>query len=99
MSIPSLRLKKDQERRLLAGHCWIYSNEVDTKVTPLKGLEPGQPVEFRAQHGRWLGHGYVNPNSLIAARVSCCTTPCSAEVSPIPRSSGPTDTPRLPRRL
>jgi len=64
-----LRLKKDQERRLLAGHCWVYSNEVDTASTPLKGLEPGQPVQLLAQHGRWLGHGYANPHSLICARL------------------------------
>lgn len=64
-----LRLKKDQERRLLAGHCWVYSNEVDTYRTPLRGLEPGQPVELFAQQGRWLGHGYVNPSSLICARL------------------------------
>jgi 23S rRNA (cytosine1962-C5)-methyltransferase len=64
-----LRLKKDQERRLLAGHCWVYSNEVDIAATPLKGLEPGQPIELFAQHGRWLGHGYVNPHSLICARL------------------------------
>ncbi len=64
-----LRLKKDQERRILAGHGWIYSNEVDTAATPLKSLEPGQPIEVFAQHGRWLGHAYVNPGSLICARL------------------------------
>jgi len=32
-------------------------------------LEPGQPVELFAQHGRWLGHAYVNPSSLICARL------------------------------
>jgi 23S rRNA (cytosine1962-C5)-methyltransferase len=64
-----LRLKKDQERRLLAGHCWVYSNEVDNAATPLKGLEPGQPVELFAQQGRWIGHAYVNPHSLICARL------------------------------
>lgn len=64
-----LQLKKDQERRLLAGHDWVYSNEIDTDRTPLKGLEPGQPVEIRSRSGRWLAHGYVNPRSLIAARV------------------------------
>ncbi len=69
MTPTPLRLKKDQERRLLAGHCWIYSNEVDTAATPLKPLQPGQPVEIIAQHGRWLGHGYVNPHSLICARL------------------------------
>lgn len=64
-----LRLKKDQERRLLAGHCWVYSNEVDTLATPLKELVPGQPVEIIAHRGRWLGHGYANPHSLICARL------------------------------
>ncbi|MEJ2327102.1 MAG: class I SAM-dependent rRNA methyltransferase [Chromatiaceae bacterium] len=64
-----LRLKKDQERRLSAGHSWVYSNEVDTDVTPLKALEPGQTVEILGQSGRWLGWGYVNPHSLICARL------------------------------
>ncbi|MCU0834897.1 MAG: class I SAM-dependent rRNA methyltransferase [Chromatiaceae bacterium] len=69
MNTTPLRLKKDQERRLLAGHCWVYSNEVDTEATPLKGLEPGQPVAIYTNRGRWLGHGYVNPHSLICARL------------------------------
>jgi 23S rRNA (cytosine1962-C5)-methyltransferase len=64
-----LRLKKDQDRRLLAGHAWVYSNEVDTAATPLQELEPGQPVEIIAHRGRWLGHGYANPHSLICARL------------------------------
>jgi len=65
----SLRLNKDQDRRLLAGHCWIYSNEVDTQATPLKGFEPGQPVQILSHGGHPLGHGYVNPHSLICARL------------------------------
>ncbi|MGD2020407.1 MAG: class I SAM-dependent rRNA methyltransferase [Thiohalocapsa sp.] len=64
-----LRLKKDQERRLLAGHAWVYSNEVDTTATPLTALTPGQAVEIIAHRGRWLGHGYANPHSLICARL------------------------------
>ena len=64
-----LRLRKDQERRLLAGHCWVYSNEVDTRLTPLQGLGAGAPVEILSDHDRWLGHGYVNPHSLICARL------------------------------
>jgi 23S rRNA (cytosine1962-C5)-methyltransferase len=64
-----LVLRKDQERRLLAGHCWIYSNEVDTAATPLKGMEPGQPVEVFSDRERWIGHGYCNPHSLICARL------------------------------
>ena len=69
MHTPELRLLKDQERRLVAGHCWIYSNEVDTAATPLKDLQPGQPVAILSDHERWIGHGYVNPHSLICARL------------------------------
>jgi 23S rRNA (cytosine1962-C5)-methyltransferase len=48
MQAVTLQLKKDQDRRVLAGHDWVYSNEIDTDKTPLKGLEPGQPVALRA---------------------------------------------------
>ncbi len=69
MSSAQLRLNKNQDRRLRFGHCWVYSNEVDTKATPLKGMEPGQAVDIVNHQGKWLGSGYVNPNSLICARV------------------------------
>jgi 23S rRNA (cytosine1962-C5)-methyltransferase len=69
MSIAPLRLKKGQDRRLRFGHVWIYSNEVDIKATPLKGLEPGLPVEILDHSGQWLGWGYANPHSLICARL------------------------------
>ena len=29
----------------------------------------GQPVDILSKRGRWLGQGYVNPHSLICARV------------------------------
>ncbi|MEJ2576764.1 MAG: class I SAM-dependent rRNA methyltransferase [Gammaproteobacteria bacterium] len=64
-----LRLNKGADRRLRAGHCWVYSNEVDTAASPLGGFEPGEPVELVNHAGRWLGHAYVNPHSLICARV------------------------------
>ncbi len=66
---PPLRLKKNEERRLRAGHLWVYSNEVDTDVTPLKNFEPGQPVAIHAHNGKLLGTGYINPHSLICARL------------------------------
>jgi 23S rRNA (cytosine1962-C5)-methyltransferase len=69
MHTQPLILGKDQERRLLAGHCWIYSNEIDTRATPLKGFLPGQPVTVHSDHDRWIGYGYVNPSSLICARL------------------------------
>jgi len=64
-----LRLAKNQDRRLRAGHVWVYSNEVDTAQTPLKAFTPGQPVQIENAQGKWLGSGYVNPGSLICARI------------------------------
>jgi 23S rRNA (cytosine1962-C5)-methyltransferase len=67
--LPVLTLKKNEERRLLAGHLWVYSNEVDTRRTPLTAFEPGSAVNIQASSGRDLGTGYINPHSLICARL------------------------------
>jgi len=69
MNSTPLHLKKDQDRRLRFGHCWVYSNEINTDKTPLKTLEPGQSADIISHQGKWLGSGYVNPHSLICARV------------------------------
>jgi 23S rRNA (cytosine1962-C5)-methyltransferase len=47
----------------------VYSNEVDTVSTPLKAYTPGQQVQLLAHNGKSLGTAYVNPNSLICARL------------------------------
>lgn len=65
----TLRLKRGEERRLRAGHSWVFSNEIDTDATPLKGFAPGDPVLIEAASGKPVGWGYVNPHSLIAARL------------------------------
>ncbi len=65
----ALRLKKNEERRLRAGHLWVFSNEVDVAETPLTDFEPGEAVEIQARGGKPLGTGYVNPASLICARM------------------------------
>ena len=67
--LPRLRLKKSEDKRLRAGHLWIYSNEVDTHITPLKPLTPGQCVTIENAQGRAMASAYVNPNSLISARI------------------------------
>lgn len=64
-----LILKKGEDRRLRAGHLWVFSNEVDVKRTPLTGFEPGALVRVEASGGRPLGLAYVNPHSLICARL------------------------------
>lgn len=64
-----LILKKNEERRLRQGHAWVFSNEVDTARSPLDGFAPGQAVLIQAHDGKVLGTGYVNPHSLICARL------------------------------
>ena len=67
--LPLLRLKKNEDRRLRSGHLWVFSNEVDIAVTPLKGFAPGDLVVIENARGEPLGTAYVNPESLIAARI------------------------------
>lgn len=66
---PTIRLHKRQERRVLAGHDWVYSNEIDTKRVPLTNFEPGQIVNIETADAKWVGNGYLNPHSLITMRV------------------------------
>jgi 23S rRNA (cytosine1962-C5)-methyltransferase len=67
--LPALRLKRNEDRRLHAGHLWIFSNEVDTQQTPLPKFKPGELVRVLAHNDRALGLAYVNPQSLISARL------------------------------
>lgn len=69
MSVPVLRLKRGEERRIRSGHLWVYSNEVDTAATPLKTLTPGGEVVVEDSRGKALGRAYSNPHSLICARL------------------------------
>jgi 23S rRNA (cytosine1962-C5)-methyltransferase len=68
-NLPVLSLRRNEERRLSAGHLWVYSNEVDTRKTPLSGFEPGSLVVIQSAVGKTLGSGFVNPHSLICARL------------------------------
>jgi 23S rRNA (cytosine1962-C5)-methyltransferase len=67
--LPALRLKRNEDRRLNAGHLWVFSNEVDTQQTPLPKFKAGELVRVLAHNDRALGLAYVNPNSLISARL------------------------------
>lgn len=55
--------------RLRAGHPWVFSNEVDVEKSPLAAFESGQLVAVRTDSGVFLGTAYVNPHSLILARI------------------------------
>ncbi len=67
--LPVLRLKRNEDRRLHAGHLWVFSNEIDTSQTPLAKFKAGELVRVLAHNDRALGLAYVNPKSLIAARL------------------------------
>ncbi|MCK6372064.1 MAG: RlmI/RlmK family 23S rRNA methyltransferase, partial [Gammaproteobacteria bacterium] len=66
---PELRLRRGEERRIDSGHLWVFSNEVDTDRTPLSGFAPGALVRLISAHDRFLGYAYINPHTLICARV------------------------------
>src|SRR5580692_2586212 len=73
--LPVLRLKRNEDRRLHAGHLWVFSNEIDTGQTPLPKFQAGELVRLLAHNDRALGLAYVNPKSLISARVLSTWTP------------------------
>jgi len=64
-----LRLKKNEEKRIKQGHLWVFSNEIDTQQTPLSNFEPGDEVVVESSTGKALGLAYINPKTLICARI------------------------------
>lgn len=68
-ALPVLRLKRGEDRRISAGHMWVFSNEVDTASTPLTALTTGALVQMQSHRGQFLGYAYVNPHALICARI------------------------------
>ena len=69
MSLPSLRLKANADRRLRAGHLWVYSNEIDVATTPLNGFKAGDQALLETAGGKPLGIVAMSPNNLICARL------------------------------
>ncbi|GGY79184.1 class I SAM-dependent rRNA methyltransferase [Marinobacter zhanjiangensis] len=69
MDFPILYLRKGAERRLRAGHLWVYSNEVDTRRSPLTDFEAGAQAQLRAANNKPLGTLFVNPRALICGRL------------------------------
>jgi 23S rRNA (cytosine1962-C5)-methyltransferase len=65
----SLLLKRGEERRLAAGHPWVFSNEIDTGHSPLSAFAPGELATISTHRGDFVGYAYVNPHALICARI------------------------------
>ena len=68
MHYPPIHLLPGQDRRLRAGHPWIYSNELRMDAAA-KALPPGEPVCLFSGEGRPLAIALFNTHSLLAARV------------------------------
>src|SRR6266852_2933995 len=64
--IHAIRLKPGEQDRLLAGHPWIYQNELEGWPPE---AAPGDLVDLHDSQGRFLGRGYLNPRTIIAVRV------------------------------
>ncbi len=59
-------LKQNEEKRILSGHPWVFSNEInEIKGKPLVG----DIVRLLSASGVFLGVGFFNPHSLIAVRL------------------------------
>ena len=66
-TVPVIVLKPREEDRLLAGHPWVYDNEI-ASAEGLEGASPGAEVRIRASRGRILGRGLWSPSSKIRVR-------------------------------
>lgn len=65
---PTVRLNKGGGSRLLRGHPWGFSNEIE--MTPeTKALAPGSVVAVETRAGEGVGLAHLNPHSLIALRM------------------------------
>lgn len=63
-----LRIKRHSELRIVKGHPWIFSNEIEN-FSSLKSLEKGSLIEVIINKDDSFGLAYFNPHSLIAARI------------------------------
>jgi 23S rRNA (cytosine1962-C5)-methyltransferase len=62
----TVKLKKKEDRRILRGHPWVFSNELERLTGDIL---PGEIVDVLDHTGRFVARGYCNPHSLIAVRI------------------------------
>jgi 23S rRNA (cytosine1962-C5)-methyltransferase len=63
---PRVILAPGRQQRLLAGHPWIFGNEIERS---LGRPHPGDIVDVADARGAFLGRGYYNPRSQIVVRL------------------------------
>lgn len=62
----SVYLKKNEEKRIVAGHPWVYANEVARIEGKDKNGSLATVYDF---NGRYIGKGYINHLSKILVRI------------------------------
>jgi 23S rRNA (cytosine1962-C5)-methyltransferase len=62
----TVKLKKKEDRRILRGHPWVFSNELERSHAE---CVPGDLVEVLDNAGHFIGRGTINPHTLIAVRL------------------------------
>jgi 23S rRNA (cytosine1962-C5)-methyltransferase len=63
---PEVSLKQGAHRRIVGGHLWIFSNELEDGF---QSLDAGSLVRVISNDGRCCGIATLNPHSLIAGRL------------------------------
>lgn len=61
-------LKKGEEKRIAAGHSWVYANEV-ARIDKDEKDKNGSLASVFAHDGRFIGKGYINHASKILVRI------------------------------
>jgi len=62
----AIYLKKNEERRILGGHSWVYANE----VFKIEGKDKnGSLAAVYSFDGKYIGKGYINHASKILVRI------------------------------
>lgn len=62
----SVYLKKGEEKRIAAGHSWVYANE----VAKIEGKDKnGSLAAVYSHDGKYIGKGYINHASKILVRI------------------------------
>ncbi len=68
ISNTKLRIKRHSEIRIVKGHPWIFSNEIEN-FSALKNIEKGSLIMVQINKDDDFALAYFNPHCLIAARI------------------------------
>lgn len=63
--MPNVVLKKNEEKRIIAGHPWVFANEVQS----MDKCKSGSLVTVLSSDNKYIGKGYINHLSKILVRI------------------------------